>query len=406
MAGGGRARSGPEHRRAHHRRGRHRRGYGRRVRVLIAPDDFKGTLTAVEAADAIAAGWRSAAPQDELTLLPLSDGGPGFVSAIDRGTSQRGEHIVVTVRGPLGEPVPAEILVVDGTAYVESAQACGLHLIPEQRRDPAITSTYGVGELILAAIEARAGVRRIVIGLGGSGTTDAGAGMLAALGVQAWDAEGNVAPLDRGGAMLASVERIDLAPALACTAGVEIIAASDVDAPLLGPEGAAHGFAPQKGADAQGVADLERALTAFARTTGGDAEADGAGAAGGLGYGLLLLGARRAPGIATVAEAVGLDASIAACDLVITGEGCCDWQSLRGKVVSGVAAAALVQARPAVVIAGRVLVGRRELAAIGVTEAYAIDEGQAPPGQALQRCSARVAGQWSRGGTGPVQHPG
>ena len=374
------------------------------MRVLIAPDDFKGTLSAVEAAEAIAIGWRLHAPDDTLTLIPMSDGGPGFVRAVS--TVLGGDIAPVGLRGPMGETAIGMVLMVDGTGYVESAHGCGLALVHPDRRDARAATSYGVGQLIAAAIDS--GARRIVVGLGGTASTDGGAGMLAALGATARDAAGSPIALEAGGAALAGVVTVDLAPARARVADVEIVVASDVDSPLLGSRGAARGFAAQKGADDAAVEQLEAALTSYSRAIGRRADgkdpavALGAGAGGGLGYGLMLLGGRRVPGIETVMGVLGLEAAIGASDLVITGEGCFDWQSLRGKVVSGVAAAALNQGRPVVVLAGRVEVGKREYVALGITEAHAASaDGDVPAtpaeaARALAERAARVASQWSR----------
>jgi len=368
------------------------------VRIVIAPDDFKDSLSAAQAARAIAHGWGDVAPDDVLDLCPLSDGGPGFVATMQGALG--GELLSLTVRGPLSEPVPATIALVQGTAFVESAQACGLHLLATDQRDPTLATTFGVGELITAAIAA--GATKVVIGLGGSATNDAGAGMLAALGSTA------DRPLDTGGLALGSVTRVDLGPALAATASVEIIAATDVDNPLLGLTGATNTYAPQKGADDNAVMALEGAMQSFVevvgrRSDGKDpAVAVGSGAGGGLGYGLLHLGARRRPGIAMVMQAVGLAERIQNADLVVTGEGCFDWQSIRGKVVTGAAGAAMNAARPCVVIAGDVLVGRREYSAIGVTSAYSIAEivgsieaSLADPAGSLHQAASRVGRTWS-----------
>jgi glycerate kinase len=370
--------------------------------VLIAPDSFTGTLSAVQAAEAIAAGWRDTAPDDELVLAPLSDGGPGFVDVLHACSG--GELIAVTVHGPLGEPVPASLLRVGDTVYVESAQAAGLHLIPADRRDPTVTTTYGVGELIGAAVDAGAG--RIVLGLGGSGTNDGGAGALAALGARPADL------LRRGGTALQELDpaALDLTAARARLAGVELALATDVDSVLLGLRGASATFGPQKGADADAVQRLDAALEHFARAaqpgvglnmTGSVAIAPGAGAAGGLGFGLMLLGATRLAGIATVAELTGLTTAVGTADVVITGEGSFDWQSLAGKVVAGVATLAGEHARPCLVLAGRVEVGRREFSALGVSAAYAVtdevepDEALARPAAHLRALAARVARSWS-----------
>lgn len=363
------------------------------MRVLIAPDDFTGTLSASQAAQAMAAGWRSVAPGDDLVLRPLSDGGPGFVSVIAEGLGLSLTPVIV--RGPLGEVVPAAIVVHGRTAYVESALACGLHLVPGDERQPLRASTVGVGELIAAALDA--GARTVVIGLGGSGTTDGGAGMLAALGAAAVDDAGGPVDLRSGGAGLLDARRVDVARVRERLSAVRVVAASDVDSPLLGPQGAARGFAPQKGAVPDEVDVLEDALASWAHACGAPdlAGAPGAGAAGGLGFGLLLLGAQRVAGIDVVREAIGLTEAIASCDLVLTGEGCFDWQSLRGKVVSGLAETCLQSGRPLIVIAGRVEVGRREYAALGIAEARAVgpDPG---PADALARATAQVAAQWSR----------
>lgn len=384
------------------------------MRVLIAPDCFSGTLSAAQAAEAIADGWRRTAPDDDLTLLPLSDGGPGFVGVLSRALV--GETVSVTVADPLGRPVPAAILMVDvgttRTAYIESAQACGLHLLSEDERNPMVTSTYGVGQLIDAAVGE--GAARVVVGLGGSGTNDGGAGMLAALGA------GDPKALAVGGAALSrlAVDALEGLPTVReRLRSVELVLATDVDSPLLGFHGASAVFGPQKGASPEMAQELESALGRFTEVVGTvdrngrdlltgtvirrDRE-PGAGAAGGLGYGLLLLGGHRISGVQVVLEALGFDALVLATDLVITGEGTFDWQSLRGKVVAGVAGAALARARPTVVISGQALVGRRDSMALGISGTYAVAEnpGQlaaalADPAGTLSRRTERVATTWS-----------
>jgi len=361
------------------------------MRVLIAPDKFAGTLTAVEAAEAIAEGWRRQAPDDELDLAPMADGGPGFVDVLHAALG--GEVLAVTARGPHGEPVPAAVLRIDDTAYVESAQACGLHLLD----GPAETATTaGVGDLLLAAVDS--GARRVVVGLGGSGTNDGGSGMLHALGAVA---DG---PLDAGAAGLTSVTEVDLAPARDRVAGVELVAASDVDNPLTGLFGATKVFGPQKGiADEGRIAEVDGWLEGFAAAAGRRTALDkGAGAAGGLGYGMLLLGATRAPGITLVADAVGLARRAREADLVITGEGAFDFSSRAGKVPYGVAAVAGEALRPCVALAGRVLVGAREMRALGVESAYSLvdmvgeERSFGDPAGALADVAARVARSWSQ----------
>ncbi|MFD1148335.1 glycerate kinase family protein [Saccharothrix hoggarensis] len=333
------------------------------MRVVIAPDCFGGTLTAREVAEAVAEGWRRTAPDDELRLRPLADGGPGFVDVLH--TALGGTLHRVTVTGPLGTPVEARWLEHDGTAYVESAQACGLHLIPPDRRPETAetATTRGVGELLNAARH----LHTIVVGLGGSGTTDGGAGLREA-----------VQPVtDR------------------------LIAAADVENPLLGPHGAARTFGPQKGASPEAVERLEARLAAMV------APADvrdrpGAGAAGGLGAALMALGATVASGAGLVRELTGLDAALDRADLVVTGEGSFDWQSLRGKLVTAVAAGAAERGVPCVVLAGQVTVGRREAAAAGVQDSYAVAEhvgsverSLADPAGTLADLAAHVARQWS-----------
>jgi glycerate 2-kinase len=371
------------------------------VRVVLAPDAFGGTLSAREAATAVADGWRAAAPDDELVLVPLSDGGPGLVDVV-RAARPRARLHPATVEDPLARPVAADVLLDGATAWVESAQACGLHLLDEAERDPRVTTTYGVGQLVTAALQA--GASRVVVGLGGSATNDGGAGMLAALGLQRLDADGERLP--PGGAALREGARLVGAPDPRLQQ-VELVAATDVDAPLLGLHGASAVFGPQKGASPDDVQVLDAALTRWADVLEehlGVAVRDlpGAGAAGGLGAALLAVGARRAPGLALVAEAVGLGRAVERADLVVTGEGSFDPTSLQGKVVSGVAAVAAAHAVPCVVVAGQVHVGRREAAAAGVEAAYAVadavglDAALAAPAEELAALATRVAREWSR----------
>lgn len=365
------------------------------VKVLVCPDSFTGTLSAVEAADAIARGWRSAAPGDELVLRPLSDGGPGFLDAVAAG--QGGTREAVAVTGPLGRPVAAEYLVTpDGSAWIESAEAAGLHLVPEDRRDPTRTTSVGVGELVAAAVAG--GAHRLVMGVGGTGTCDGGAGMLGALGAVGTPA----GLLDRGGVGLATLRSLDVTAALGVVSRCVLEVATDVDVPLLGPRGAARGFAPQKGAGDADVELLESAMAHWAQLLGRSpagrsvAASLGAGAGGGIGAGLIRLGATRVPGIATVLRAAGV-VDLDGVDLVVTGEGSFDWQSLRGKVVAGVAGAAAQAAIPVVVLAGRVDLSRREWITAGVVSAFAA--GPSPgqtPSAGLSRAAERLARTWSR----------
>jgi glycerate kinase len=364
------------------------------MRVLIAPDKFAGTLTAVEAAEAIAEGWRRRAPGDELELVPMSDGGPGFVDVLH--ASLGGELLAVTVTGPYGDPTSAAVLVVEGVAYIESAQACGLHLTPVEQRDPERATTRGVGELVLAAVGA--GASSIVVGLGGSATNDGGAGLLAALGAVA-EPEG---ALDRGPSGLADLEGVDMAAPHALLAGTRLVAASDVDNPLLGLIGATNVYGPQKGVGEDRKHAVDAALERLARATDKKvALAKGAGAAGGLGFALLLLGAVREPGIDLIVAAVGLRDKARKAELVITGEGAFDFSSRSGKVPYGVAAVAAEALQPCIALAGQVLVGSREMRAVGIESAYSVVDlvGQeasfADPAGGLAALAERAARTWS-----------
>jgi glycerate 2-kinase len=348
------------------------------VRVLVVPDSFGGTLSAVQAAAAIATGWHRGAPSDLVDELPLSDGGPGFVDVLHNALG--GDLLPVTVRDPLARPVPGVVLLVDGTAYVESAQACGLHLLAPDERDPLMTSSYGVGQLIAAALDA--GAKRLVVGLGGSGTNDGGRGMLGALGLR----EDDESRADTAG----------LDPRLR---DVELVAATDVDNPLLGPSGASTVFGPQKGASRETVAVLEFRMRRWSRALDpGAADRPGAGAAGGLGYALFVLGATRSSGVELVAAAVGLSDRLKNTDLAVTGEGSFDDQSLRGKVCSGVAAAAQQAGVPCLVLAGQVRADVDAARSAGIGSAYAVADEMGSvraalerPAEGLARLAERVA---------------
>jgi len=374
------------------------------VRVVVAPDSFGGTLSAVEAAEAVALGWRRSAPGDELMLRPLSDGGPGFVDVL--ATVLDGQVVPVPTTDPLGRPVVGAVLVDRETAYVESAQATGLHLLTAAERDPLRASSYGLGVLLAAAVEC--GARTVVVGLGGSATNDAGGGMLAALGVTPLDAGG--AALPYGGLALAALDRLEGAAQLR---GAQLVVATDVDNPLCGPTGATAVFGPQKGLRPEDLARLDAALARWAEVAERDLPTapaglgtmPGAGAAGGLGAALLALGGLRQPGIELISRVVDLPGALDGADLAVTGEGSFDFQSLRGKVASGVAAAAAERGVPCLVLAGQVSVGRREAAAAGVEAAYSVaDEAGSVeaalqwPADRLADLAARVAGQWSRSG--------
>ncbi|MDT0201166.1 glycerate kinase [Nocardioides sp. AE5] len=360
------------------------------MRVLIAPDKFAGTLTSLEAAEAIATGWAEHAPDDELDLCPMADGGPGFVDVLHAALG--GELLAVTVRGPFDSPTPATILGVGDTFYVESAQACGRDLVGG--RDAERANTYGVGELLARAVDA--GARTVVVGLGGSGTNDGGAGLLAALGAVGDE------PLDQGVAGLIGLSTLDLSGAADRVDGVRLVVASDVDTVLTGLFGATKTFGPQKGISEERLVAVDAILTEYAAVAGRRMALEkGAGAAGGLGFALMLLGATRTPGIELVADAVGLAERARRADLVITGEGAFDFSSRSGKVPHGVATIAGEALRPCVALAGQVMIGAREMRALGIESAYSVVDlvGAGPafaePGPSLAQLARRVARSWS-----------
>jgi glycerate kinase len=317
------------------------------LRVVIAPDSFKGSASAIAAASAIAEGWRAERPDDELIELPQADGGEGTLDAVSAAAPGAVRH-TLDATGPDGRAVRAEwLLLPDGTAVTEFAQSSGLPLM--RALDPLGATSRGLGETIAAALAA--GARSLVIGLGGSATTDGAAGALQALGMSLRDAEG--AELERGGAALAGLASVDRSALLAPPAGgVRLL--SDVTNPLLGADGAAAVFAPQKGADPGQVEQLDRALGVWAEVLGGDPDLPGAGAAGGAGFGFSAAwGAELVPGSAEIARLSGLDAAAARADVLITGEGRFDATSLGGKVVGHALGLATGSTR-VVVIAGRV----------------------------------------------------
>jgi glycerate kinase len=324
------------------------------MRVLIAPDSFKGSLSARAAAEAIARGLRTVFPEAELRALPIADGGEGTVEALVTATGGRTHQARVT--GPLGEPVEAAwgVLGDGSTAVIETAAASGLSLVPPGRRDPRLTTTRGTGELVRAALDA--GLRRLIVGVGGSATNDGGAGLARALGIRFHDAAGRELP--EGGAALARLERIDLSGLDSRLLQAEILVACDVDNPLTGPCGASAIYGPQKGATPEAVAELDVALDRFARVaaaaTGLDvAGRPGAGAAGGLGAGLLLFTpARLRPGVEIVLQATGFEALLEGASLVVTGEGRTDHQTAMGKAPAGVAAAARRHGVPVICLSG------------------------------------------------------
>jgi glycerate kinase len=338
------------------------------VKVLVAPDSYKGSLTALAVAEAIERGVRAVFPDAEVEKIPIADGGEGTVDALVVATG--GRVVETEVSGPLAEPVRARwgVLGDGSTAVIEMAAASGLPLVPQPRRDPRVTTTRGTGELLRAALDA--GLRRIVVGIGGSATNDGGAGMGRALGIRFLDREGRELP--EGGAPLARLERIDLAGLDPRVAAADVVVACDVDNPLTGPRGASAVYGPQKGATPAMVQELDAALGRYAdvarAATGRDVSGlPGAGAAGGLGAGLLFFTpARLRPGVEIVLETTGFDERVRGADLVVTGEGRTDFQTAMGKAPVGVAAAAKRHGVPVICLSGGLGDGADDVLAKGI----------------------------------------
>ncbi|CAM5403899.1 Transferase OS=Streptomyces glaucescens OX=1907 GN=SGLAU_27220 PE=3 SV=1 [Streptomyces glaucescens] len=364
-------------------------------RVLIAADKFKGSLTAVQVAERVTAGLRRVVPDLEVEAMPVADGGDGTVAAAVAAGFERRE---VRVAGPLGGEVTAAYALRGDTAVVEMAEASGLQRLPEGVFAPLTASTYGSGELLRAALDA--GARTIVFGVGGSATTDGGAGMLAALGARFLDDGGEpVAPGGGGLAALASADLSGLDPRLA---EIELVLASDVDNPLTGPKGAPAVYGPQKGASPDEVAALDAALAHYAKVLAGTpgvgakaaeyAESPGAGAAGGIGYGALLVGARFRAGIEVMLDVLGFAPALERADLVITGEGSLDEQTLHGKAPAGVAAAARAAGKEVVAVCGRLALAPEVLGGAGIRRAYPLTAVE-PDGDGLGSAGAAGLGQ-------------
>lgn len=364
------------------------------MRVLVAPQEFKGSLTAEEAADAIARGLRGAQPDWHLDLLPMSDGGPGFIDALRRAV--RADTRALAVHDALGRKVLGRYIVIPAadTAVVEAAQANGLMHLQPAELDPLYADTAGVGELIAAALAERPA--RLVVGVGGSATTDGGSGMARALGARFTDMAGH--PLEPGGAPLAGLARIDW-QAPESLAGVEVVVATDVTNPLVGPNGAAAVYAPQKGATPQQVDLLEAALLRHAsvvrRALGIDiADIPGGGAAGGLAAGLVaFLGARIESGFDIIAGATGLGERLAAADIVVTGEGSFDSQSVQGKTTGRLLETAGAAGKQWVVLAGRAASPAEGIHAIAEIEPDP-SLAMANAGDLLAALAARWAAAW------------
>lgn len=348
------------------------------VRALIAPDKFKGSLTAAEVAGALAAGLRSAADVSgragavHCELLPLADGGDG---SVDAAVTSGFTRYSVTVPGPTGRPVQADIAFDGGTAVVEVANTCGLALLPEGELDPLNASSRGFGEAVLFALGLQPA--RVVLALGGSASTDGGMGMLSALGYRFLDAAGH--ELNGTGQTLGRIRSIERTgrPDLD---GTELVMASDVHNPLLGPQGAPAVFGPQKGAGPRQIAALEDGLKRFVSTlseagipdAGMLAEHTGAGSAGGLGFACLLLGATQVSGADYFLDLLDFNARKDSCDVVITGEGSIDEQTLAGKLPAAVARRS--GGRPIIAVAGRSLLPRERWAEMALSRVYTLSE--------------------------------
>lgn len=350
------------------------------MRVVIAPDKFKGSLSAPDVARHLELGLQAAAGGNlEVTLIPVADGGEGTLdAAVGSGFTRRS----ATVSGPTGEPLRAEFAVRGSEAVIEMAAASGLAVLPGGVRDAGGATSLGTGELIRAALDA--GCRQIILGVGGSANTDGGAGVLQGLGARLLDADGRELPA--GGAALARLASIDFSSFDVRLEESRFVLASDVDNPLLGVEGAAAIFGPQKGASPEDVTALDNALANFVRVLAGEigsraeraADAPGAGAAGGVGYAAIaVLAATRRPGIDVVLEFTELADRLAGADLVITGEGSLDEQSLLGKTPMGVARAASHAGVPAIAVCGRTTLGREQLSEAGFAQVYALTDLEA-----------------------------
>ena len=363
------------------------------MRIVVAPDSFKECATAVEVADAIAAGIRRIVPDAEIVCVPMADGGEGTVAALVAATE--GETVAVEVTDPMGDSVESVYGILgDGrTAVIEMAAASGLALVPPARRDPGIATTYGTGELMRHALDR--GIDRIIVGIGGSATVDGGAGMAQALGYSLTD--GNGVELERGGLALSRLAKIDCTGKHPALDACDVLVACDVANPLCGPKGASRVYGPQKGADPATVRELDAALHHFAEVVAEQLgksilDVPGSGAAGGLGGGLMAFaGAQLRPGVELVAEATGLAAKTYRADLVITGEGTLDGQTAEGKTPLGVARIATAQGVPVVAIAGTLGEGYRQLYDHGIAAAFSIAPGPIERSAAFRQVRTLVA---------------
>ena len=363
------------------------------MKIVIAPQGFKGNLTALEVARAIEEGVKRIVPDAETVLKPMADGGEGTVQALVDATG--GELMTTEVTGPLEERVNAHwgILSDKTTAVIEMASASGLPLVPPEKRNPFITTTYGTGELIRAALDR--GCRKLIIGIGGSATNDGGAGMAQALGARLFDADGKELPF--GGAALGKLERIDISNMDPRLADFEVTLASDVNNPLCGPRGASAIYGPQKGATPEMVQQLDAALFHYANVITKNLDIDlrdvpGAGAAGGLGLGLMVfLKARAVPGIDVVIRATNLVADLKGAEIVFTAEGRIDCQSAMGKVPTGVALAAKEFGATVIALAGEVADDCRVVFDQGIDAVLSIAPGPITLDQSMENAEKLLA---------------
>ncbi len=359
------------------------------MKIVIAPDKFKGSRAADQVAAAIAAGLRAELPPAELVTIPVADGGDGTV---DAAVAAGLERVPVTVAGPTGEPVAASYARRGEVAVVELACACGLALLSGGGREPLATSSFGAGQVLAAALEA--GARRIIFGVGGSASTDGGAGLLQALGARVLGTRGEPLALGLGGGALRDVATLDLTGLHPGLRACSVILATDVANPLTGPDGAAEVYGPQKGATPAQVSELASGLRRWAAVaaaaTGTDwSQAPGAGAAGGVGFAALaVLGAEPRAGIAVVLDLAGFEAALDGAALVITGEGSLDAQSLSGKAPVGIARAAARRGIPVVAVAGRCTLTGPELAEAGIAAVYPLSDLEPDPARSSAQASA------------------
>jgi len=365
------------------------------MKIILAPDSFKGSLSSAALCEHMSAGVRRVYPDADIVRIPIADGGEGTLDSML--TACGGSRYRLQVTGPAGKPVMAQygVLNDDVTAVIEMAQASGLTLVEPAERNPLTATSYGSGELIRAALDR--GCRRFIVGLGGSAVNDAGAGMLQALGAKFLDARGCELPF--GGAKLSELHAVDASGIDARLADVAIVAACDVTNPLCGPDGASHVFGPQKGADPLMAQLLDRALNHYAdvvlRCRGTDLRGIvGGGAAGGVGAALIgFLGAEMRSGIDVVIEAAGMEQHLHDADMVITGEGRLDAQTLSGKTIAGIARLGAGSGVPVVALCGSLALTPEELSRLGVAAALSIVPGPSTLDEAIAHAPAWVEAQ-------------